>query len=380
MAVAPAVYFSQDFASTLDDLLLQICEELQLSTPRYELAAARYGALNKLLESTESPFRYFRPEIYPQGSMALGTTVRPVDGRPHDLDFVLELNRPIVDPMGLIRSLYEFVRRHGVYRPMTSLKNRCVRIEYADEFYMDVLPACRNSALGMGCVKIPDCSQMGWCDSNPTGYTEWFKQRSRVLLVDRILDKAAAIPAQEEVRQKKPLQLVVQLVKRWRDLHYQDYNPSLVPVSVVLTTLTADVYRGESSVSKALSSALTAIVERIESSRRRGERHLRLCNPSNRAEDLTERWDSSQAAYEAFVGGIRDLHQRWSQLVAKGGNVSSELEDLFGEQVKTVLRKQAQRLQESRLSGKLGVTGGAGIVSAIGASARVMPNTFHGAE
>jgi hypothetical protein len=211
-------------------MLLGVCEDLQLTPARYDLAVARYGTLNRLLESGGSPFRYFHPEIYPQGSMALGTTVRPIEA-PHDLDFVLQLSRDHdgIDPMAVIKALYGFLRQHGTYGPMTSLKNRCVRIEYADEFYMDVLPACRNDALGVGCIKVPDRAVIGWADSNPLGYVEWFKRKSRLLFVERLLEKAAPVPPQQAVGEKETLQLVVQLVKRWRDLYYAD-DPELAPI------------------------------------------------------------------------------------------------------------------------------------------------------
>jgi len=381
MAVAPAVYFPQGFAAALDQLLLQVCEELQLSTSTYERAVARYGALNKLLESAESPFRYFRPDIYPQGSMALGTTVAPIKG-PRDLDFVLQLSRDHsgVDPMALIRSLYEFLRQNGTYRSMTTLKNRCVRIEYADDFYMDVLPACLNGAAGGTCIKVPDCTVRGWRDSNPKGYIDWFKKRSRMIFVGRMLDKAAPIPDQEAVAEKEILQLVVQLSKRWRDLCYANIDPGLAPISIVLTTLAAETYRGERSVSQALTSMLGGVVELIDQSHRRGERHLHLCNPSNVAEDLTERWDSNPAAYGAFERGIRDFHCRWSQLIARQGNVNTELVELFGEPVAAVLKKRAEQRHGARIDGKLGVSSSGLITSLAGAAAPLRPHTFYGEE
>jgi hypothetical protein len=92
MAVASALSFPQSFVTGLDELLFQVCEEVQLTTARYDLAVERYNMLNKLLEGSASPFRYFLPEIYRQGSMALSTTVKPISG-PHDLDFVLQLSR-----------------------------------------------------------------------------------------------------------------------------------------------------------------------------------------------------------------------------------------------------------------------------------------------
>jgi hypothetical protein len=381
MAVAPALSLPQNFSAALDELLIQVCEELQLTPTRYDLAVARYDALNKVLESAASPFRFSEPEIYPQGSMALGTTVTPIEG-PHDLDFVLQLSRSHagVDPMGLIRLLYGFLRQHGTYRSMTSLKRRCVRIEYADEFYMDVLPACRNLALGGTCVKVPDRSVQGWSDSNPKGYIDWFKKKSRMIFVGRMMDKAAPIPDQQAVAEKEVLQLLVQLSKRWRDLYYANADCELAPISVVLTTLAAETYRGERYVSQALTSMLDGVVDLIDQSRLRGERHLHLCNPSNAAEDLTERWNSNLAAYGAFERGIRDFRRRWSQLVTRRGNVDAELVALFGEPVTTVLRKRTRRIQDSRLREALGVTSAGVITSSASAAARVRPNTFYGAE
>src|ERR1700722_8903962 len=295
MVAASAVSAPEAFFGALDDLLLQICEDLQISPSRYELAVNRYGTLNKLLESSGSPFQRFRPEIYPQGSMALGTTVRPLEG-PHDLDFVLELSGYLRGPMHLISELHEFLRAHDTYGPMTTRKNRCVRIEYADQFYMDVLPARRNAEAADTCVKVPDCALRGWSDSNPRGYIKWFKEQCGRRLIDRLLERAYPVPGQQAVEEKDTLQLLVQLFKRWRDLYYSQGDPKLAPISVVLTTLAADTYRGERSISKALTSMLSEVVNLIDISRRAGEQHLHLCNPSNIAEDLNEPWDSNAMA------------------------------------------------------------------------------------
>jgi Second Messenger Oligonucleotide or Dinucleotide Synthetase domain len=381
VALSSAYYFPEDFSDGLDEILLQICEELQLPTSRYDLAVSRYRSVGDLLETAGSPFRHLAPKIYPQGSMALGTTVRPIIG-PHDLDFVLELSlaHGSTDPMQLIRALYNFLKGHGVYAPMTSLKNRCVRIEYADEFYMDVLPAGRNFAIGGTCLKVPDRGVKGWTDSDPLGFIEWFDRMCRRLLVPRILDKAAPIPTQQAVGEKETLRLVVQLIKRWRDWYYAGVEDGLIPISIVLTTLAAHTYRGERSVNQALTSVLGGIVGLIEASAGAGERYLRLMNPSNKAENLTDRWDSNQAAYEAFEEGIRDFHGQWSQLIQRGGNVSAELGMLFGEPVKAVLKKRAQRQQTLRAIGGLGVTGSGAIRLAGAGVTSIRPNTFYGDE
>jgi hypothetical protein len=381
MVAATAVSLSKDFFTALDDILFHVCEGLQITPARHDLAVARYETLNKVLDGSASPFRFFRPLIYPQGSMSLGTTVAPIFGGPHDLDFVLQLSRNhvYVDPMALIRTLYDFLREHGTYSSMTTLKKRCVRIEYADQFYMDVLPACLNGSDGGTCIKVPDCALKGWSDSNPKGYIDWFKKKSRMILVSRMLDKAEPIPAQQAVGEKDTLQLIVQLLKRWRDIFYAA-DAKLAPVSVVLTTLAAETYRGERSVSQALTSMLVGVVSLIDESRRKGEKHLHLHNPSNVAEDLTERWDSNPAAYGAFGRGIREFHSRWSHLIARQGNVKEELVALFGEPVVAVLKKRAEQRHGERIDGKLGVSSSGLITSLAGAAATLRPHTFYGEE
>jgi len=380
MAVAPTFSFSDDFHTGLDELLFQVCDELQLPPARHDLAVQRYEALGDVLESERSPFRLYSPNIYPQGSMALVTTVKPVEG-PHDLDFVLELSlaHNTVNPMRLINALFEFLRGHGVYGPMTTPKRRCVRVKYADDFYMDILPACRNGS-GVGTsIKVPDRAIGGWTDSDPLGYISWFDQRCRVRFVARIMDKAAPVPAQQAVAEKKPLQLAVQLLKRWRDLHYANGDPDLAPISIVLTTLAGHAYRGERSVSRGLTEVLGGIVGFMDDARRRGAR-LQVLNPTNDREDLSERWDTNPSAYLAFETGMRGFRDRWSRLIARGGNVDAELELLFGEPpVKAALKKRAQRLQESRLAGGLGVTG-SGIITSSRAGTLIRPNTFYGDE
>ena len=70
---APAFFFTNDPHSQMDDLLWRICEELQLSPARYQQAVERYEAVCHWLEANGSAVASFRPSLYPQGSMRIGT-------------------------------------------------------------------------------------------------------------------------------------------------------------------------------------------------------------------------------------------------------------------------------------------------------------------
>jgi SMODS domain-containing protein len=375
MATVQTSVLAHDSRKQLDDLLMQVCEELQLAQTRYELAVARYEAVNRLLEAKASPFRGFNPRIYPHGSMALGTTVKPIDG-PHDLDFVLELNcsHIQVEPMTLLFSLFDFLKENEIYKDMTTLKKRCVRVTYADDFYMDILPACKDVVSGGTCIFVPDRTIQNWTASNPEGLIRWFYGRCESM-VRRLVEKAKPIPPQMGTDDKYPLQLAIQLLKRWRDLHYSKAEHA--PVSVALTTLAAEFYRGESSISDAVSTILAGIVSAIDAADSLGER-IAVCNPSNPHEDFGERWDSNPGAYEAFTDGIRELTGKWQAVVNGGRKTNEQLESLFGEYVRTVVLKQARRMEEVRKAGQLGVTSAGAITGLGSAVTRIRPNTFHG--
>lgn len=375
MATAQKAIWFQDSWGQLDALLLEVCEELQLTRPRYQLAVERYGTVNEILEKAGSPFQFLRPRIFPQGSMALGTTCKPVDG-PHDLDFVLQIDAPHWQghPLAGLAALYEFLRSHETYRKMISLKNRVVRLTYADEFYMDILPAYTDFSSGGTCILVPDRARVALCPSNPQGFILWFRNRC-LTRVRRVLEKAKPVPAQEGVEEKEPLQLAVQLLKRWRDLAFAD--ECLAPISVVLTTLAGVHYSGEDSVSEALTTILAGIVNAMALAELQGRR-IEVRNPSNILEDFGERWDSNPAAYVAFKNGIRALQKEWAVIVAGGRETNRELERLFGEYVRTALVKQTQRLQEARKAGALAV-GSTGAITGLGRGVtKIRPNVFHG--
>lgn len=144
---------------------------------------------------------------------------------------------------------------------------------------------------------------------------------------------------------------------------------------MVLTTLAAQTYTGERTVTTALTSVLNGLASLIGRSAPR----IYVLNPANLKEDLSERWNDANQ-YRAFVDGIRDFQGEWNRVLATSGiqNVATQLEQLFGESVTAAIRKQARALQELREKSALRVAP-AGLLTTMPTSGvRVKPNTFHG--
>jgi len=239
--------------NALDLLLFDACDSLQLSPTQHRKAEDRYHAIAKVISAANGPFSRWESNTYSQGSMRLRTTVKPID-TPHDLDLVCEfdVSHSEVYPMLLIDDMFQLFDEHGVYGGMVTRKNRCVRIEYKDEFWLDILPACRDDQNGGTCVQVPDRDLCHWKASNPIAYAGWFENVSRRIVVkfsdsrrELIVAEATVepLPALQVAEEKTMTQLVVQLLKRWRDVHYA--NSEYPPISIVLTTLAADLYTGE---------------------------------------------------------------------------------------------------------------------------------------
>jgi hypothetical protein len=194
------------------------------------------------------------------------------------------------------------------------------------------------------------------------------------MLESMVLSKAEPIPEQETPAEKAQLKHAVQLLKRWRDLYYQD-DCKKAPISMILTTLAAHHYAGEISVSTALSHIIAGIAADIEANRPR----IYVLNPANPQEDLSERWDDP-SVYAAFVRGMKDLSNSWQAALAQRGidKVSTALRGLFGEPVLTALREQAKAMQQLRDQSQLRVTTTGLLVATPAISVPVRHNTFHG--
>jgi hypothetical protein len=267
-----------------------------------------------------------------------------------------------------------------IYRPRLERKKRCLRVNYENDFHLDILPACPDPACGPTCLVIPDREDMNWQVSNPKGFMKWFGQKGALRVskdrAQKAMDAAAPLPQPQTADQKNTLQVCVQLIKRWRDLYFAS-NADLAPVSVVLTTLLGDHYFGEQSVSSNLAASVDAIVSSLPENGR-----LTVTNPSHPQEDLSERWEDEQA-YATFVEGVAHLQKQLVELNAceDMGRRSRLLQTMFGENfIKTAFGDQARAIQEFRDAQKMRIGRSAsGVVSLSATSGASIPrNTFYG--
>jgi len=364
----------------LSFILESICNKLQITKTQHSSAEEKYEAVGKWLAESESPLHMYKPTIYPQGSFKIGTTVKPLLKDEYDIDLVCELEDDvtITEPMSLLEKIYQRIRSNETYKSICQKKNRCVCINYAGNFHLDILPARSDPSSGGNCILVPDRKTKDWKPSNPIGYAEWFEEVATVTIT--LLEKARIepLPRHETLSDKLPLQQTVQLLKRWRDISFKDYE-DYAPPSIVLTTLAGNHYNKELLITESLTKVISGILENINNS----DGPIQVYNPKNSKECLSEKWIEDEKKYYMFVKQLVEFKSKWDNLFQlKGTELYAQLEKLFGEDlVNTAVKEYAQSISVLREQKRLGIDKTTGVLTGLGSGVKpVLKNTFYGSS
>ena len=336
-----------------EELLARIAQKLQLDKSRLERMESAYNAVAELLKKDEDFFDGLIIEVYAQGSKRIGTTVRPFSKADFDLDVVLHIYDPFYkySPEGVYNALVIALEKDSYYKTILKKKNRCVRLNYKGDFHMDILPGCMPNISEKKIIKIPEKSLRDWSSGNPKGFANWFLGIANIVdspLLNR--NAEALLKAQIETEKlpkeaylKTPLQRVVQLLKRYRDIYFEKKK---YPVSsIVITTLAAQFYAAEDSIFEAMNNITSKIKSSYLNSIQYGKK-FKVLNPVNQEENFTDSWTDEH--YQSFFIFIEDFHRRWQNLKNSFETSGDDYIRLFGEDVyKKTLNEQFQNFAKS---------------------------------
>ena len=322
----------------LSQLLESIAKALDISDSHYEQAVRRYESIGKWLERDESKVAGYSPEIYPQGSFALGTVTRPIfETDEYDLDLVNELNLKKNEiTQEVLKNLVGYeVKSYAWANNMNSPAKegrRCWTLSYADgaQFHMDILPAIpdiesfkellesqgyalstwADSAIAITDKTLPNYSYIDpeWPRSNPKGYAAWFKSRMEIefsarreLLAESMQARVDDVP---EYKVKTPLQRAIQILKRHRDIMFAE-DLDNKPISIIITTLAGHTYNNESDLLDALQNLVKGMPRYIQSI----NGVTWIPNPVNPLENFADKWQEHPQREENFYKWLGQMQQ-----------------------------------------------------------------------
>ncbi len=375
-----------------------LAEELAVPQNRFDQAESRYKDLGEFLHRPESKVRDLDPDVYVQGSFALGTPIKPASSdEDYDLDIVVafrSLTKRSVTQAQLRRLLKDELK---AYRKARCINNevgesrRCCTLVYADgaQFHMDVLPAVPNEAnmrvllssymadeaLAEGAIAITDCDETAtydiitddWPRSNPRGFALWFKSRQIEQLNERrrtFLDAQGKVTVSVEdvpvFRVRTPLQSSIMILKRHRDEWFAEKDPDVKVISIILTTLSSHAYSGEDRISDAIAKILRDMDLAIEE---RGGASW-IPNPTDPSENFADRWETHPERRTAFFKWLDAARQEFGavQKFSDAGIVLNELARSLGDPLTEAARSRISSSAGSRtVSAAPAVVGGASV-------------------
>ena len=406
----------QPLTEPVDLLLVDVAIRVQLSRTDYGKAVERYETINAWIERDGSPLKDRVVLFYPQGSMAIRATIASrLRTDEFDIDVVAQLDLPLsVLPKEALNLLFEAIRGEpgSRYYRMAERRTRCVTVHYSDDMHVDVTPAVRMGS-------TPERQSIIFHDraeaprersypliANPYGFAEWFKlntpndQAFADIFEQRaweyeealriLAEKAESepVPSQEPAFPKSKAVIVLQLLKRWRNVQY-DTRSGRKPPSIVFAKLIGDAANHTDRLSEEL---LHQARHMLEEFRRCQESGLlvHIANPVCPEDVLTDRWPGTLRDQAIFIGDLEHLVRQVERLIEGcdldemqkimaglfGEAPTGEAFRSFNEKVGGMVREGQSRHRTG--AGRLVLPGAAAVVAT--PSVATPGHTFYGAD
>lgn len=375
-------------SNQLNILLKRVVDEIRITPSMLDKAESSYKAVRQwLIDGIPDA------TITPQGSINLGTTIKPVsDIDDYDIDLVCLLKKSQnYEAKTIKHKVGNRLKENKRYLTKINEEGegkRCWKMQY-DEFHMDILPCVpKTEYIEPFSTEIRlthKISSNMYEDrfSNPYGYKKWFESRMKeILKIEKDAYAKKKNTRVEDVptfRVCTPLQMAIQLLKRHRDICFE-HDSDNSPISVIITTLAAKAYNGEENLYLAICNILNHMEEYIEIR----DGIYWIANPVSEEENFADKWQIYPKRKDAFYGWLKKAKRDFITLpmnTAGIDSIASELEKILGEApVKRAVKKYADDMYKARTNGELyvsGLTGGLTTKESSG-STLVKKHNFYG--
>ena len=324
----------------------------------YKNAVDKYNAITKFLNDYG-----IEADMYPQGSFAFGTVIRPNATNPsasYDLDFICQVRGSRVDytPSDLRQIIEEALSSSGIYGGKLTVYKECFTIEYADVndigFTIDIVPATDETvenknrlikkSLEPGLIEtaiaIPKHNgerNYSWLTNNLKGLRTWFDAknepfwaasrsayRERLFAANRVL--FASVEEIPHELDRSALQRVIQILKYHRDVFYAKIKDGdeIKPISAIINVVTTQIasrYDPNCSVFELLEYVLNELniyaqqqtltfkdFAQIYGSRTvfsRPDGKWYISNPANPEDNLADKWNQNERIPTHFFRWVK---------------------------------------------------------------------------
>lgn len=286
----------------VNDFNIFMREHVNLNPSRYERLKRSDKAVSEYL--SQNLVGYSRTER--QGSYALGTTIRPVkDTDEYDVDRLVYVEYDSSKgPKDYIDDVHRCLKDNGNYADKVQRNTRCVTVNYAGEFKIDVVPCIAYNGNHFICNRKKNEYEV----TDGSGFRDWFNDKNRIT--------------------NGNLKLATRLLK-----YLRDHKKTFTAPSILLTTLignTVHDWEGDAQY-KTIPDALLTVITRMDEFLQSHPSMPEIRNPALPSETFTRHWD--QPKYSHFRDMISSYAARIEGAYGDDDEKSSvkKWQDLFGD-------------------------------------------------
>lgn len=320
----------------------EIAMEYALPQRKYKLAKECYESLAELLTGNNIQCR-----IYPQGSFSYGAITKPYkDGKDStfDLDVIIEF--PDTDDTyakEMMQKIEKIIKNSSFSKYQVKIHENGFTIYFENDLSMDIIPAksenletkidifnnSKEPVFTHDSIKIPKFNEQrySFIKNNPKGYKKWFDNINRnSITADYVRNFKVSLLSEthnlffsniDEIPDDyvvTPLQKVIILLKRLRDVYYSRIKRKNKPLSGMLCLLACEAVKDKPYLS--FNDTLTAVIDYMLSLKK-GDNlnslHLddgkwKLINPTNCYDDLADNWQNSIIDGQVFFDFISKIN------------------------------------------------------------------------
>ena len=292
-----------DAARSVERIRWHLRGEVNLNKSRLDRLETSVGAVNGYLKGNLTGYQ----KMERQGSYALGTLIKPVDDNDgYDADIHIVMNpNPQWGPKDYVLEINRTLAANRNYADKLRFKTRCVTVDYAGDFHLDVVPRVTINDKHYVCNRIDN--QFEETDGN--GYRDWFNGKNRITGGN--------------------LKRVVRLLK-----HLRDHRNGFTAKSILLTTLAGNSIKSSDEGARevrTVADTLETVLSRMNDYLQQHPSVPVIRNPVLPKEDFARHWD--QRRYANFRNRVKSYAQTVKQAKAEPstGKAIKLWQELFGE-------------------------------------------------
>ena len=244
-------------------------------------------------------------KVESQGSYALRTIIKPVNDHEYDADILLYMDYvPGKPPAEYIEDVYRCMKQNQTYADKVHRKTRCVFVDYAGEFHLDIVPCITYGGQQFICNR----KENDFEPTDGTGYRDWFDDKNGITHGN--------------------LKRVTRLFKYLRD-HKQTFTAPSILLTTLIGNAVYDTDTGDEF--RTLPDTLVTISNRINEFLQANPSMPIIVNPALPEEDFVRHWDSGK--YNNFRNMFASYTRRINEAFGETDRQRSidRWRDLFGD-------------------------------------------------